>query len=269
MSYSLFSMYFAKMKQLASILIIITTISLLSCTHDSTGKVKLSYEDSLKIISDLAFQNTLSKLQKVHEDFSGPVMDGDTLVTGGEKFKSYLMDDTTTVIINQVGKLESKLRHAQKDSTTDYGALLTRFRMLKAKRKYLTGTYNDEAHLLRFTSEITFDDKHEEDKDYYFNNDTLVYFRERRTYAQKEQDISTDDFYFLINGKVAYSYRDVGAAEVQRDKMDYMASMKRYHLNGNLTAYVAMEFEEFKQDYDILLASPLEPLIYPGEQHPQ
>ena len=183
LSYSLFSMYIAKMKQFVAILIGVTTISLLSCTHESTGKIKLTHEDSLKIMSDLAFRNTLSELQKVRENFSGPVMAGDPLVTGGEKFKSYLMDDTTSFITGQVEKLESKLVNAQKDSTTDYGALLTRFRLLKTQHKYLTGTYNDEAHLLRFTSEITFDDRHEEDRDFYFNNDTLVYFRERHTYT--------------------------------------------------------------------------------------
>ena len=203
----------------------------------------------------------------MHEDFSGPVMDGDPLVTGGEKFKSYLMDDTTTVITNRVERMESKLEHAQKDSTTDYGALLTRFRLLKTQHKYLTGTYSDEAHLLRFTTEVTFDDKHEEDRDFYFNKGKLVYFRERHTYAQEEQDISTDDSYFLVNGKVVYSYRDLGAAQVRKDKMDYMASFKRYHLTGNVTSHVAKEFDSFKQDYGILLASPLEPLIYPGELH--
>ena len=260
-------MYFAKMKQLINILIIIISISQQSCSHSGKGKVKISHEDSLRIISDLAFKNILAELQKVYEDFSGPSLDGDPSVTTGDRFRTYFMDDSTKVITAKVEKLDSLLERAQKDSTTDYGALFTRFKLLKVQHKYLTATYNDGAHLLRFTMEITFDDKHEEDKDFYFNKGELVYFRERHTYAQEEQDISTDDSYFLVNGNVAYSYRDIGAAQVRKDKMDYVSSLKRYHLTGNLTSHVAKEFEDFRRDYEILFSSPLEPLIYPGELH--
>lgn len=221
-------------------------------------------------MNDRAYQIKLSELQKVREDFIGPyVGEMGASVTLGDKFRTYLMDDTTTVITGRIEKLESKLEHAQKDSTTEYGAILTRFKLLKTQHKYMTGTYDDQGHLLRFTTEVTFDDKREEEKNFYFKNGELVYFRERHTFTQEEQDFATDDSYFLVNGKVAFAYRDLGAAQVRKDKMDYMASIKRYHLNGDLTSHVAVEFENFKKDYDILLICPLEPLIYTLEQHVQ
>lgn len=262
-------MYFAKMKKATLILVIVLSIGMTACTHRGHGQAKLTHEDSVRIISDLAFKSTLLELQKVREDFSGPIVDGDEPVTTGDKFKTYLLDDSTKVITGKIEKLESQLEHAQKDSTTDYGALLTRFKLLKTQHKYMTATYNDGAHLLRFTTEVTFDDKHEEDRDFYFNKGVLVYFRERHTYPQDEQDISTDDSYFLVNGRVVYSYRDLGTAQIRKDKMDYMASVKRYHLKGDVTSHVAKEFGDFKQEYEMLLVQQLEPLIYPSEQHAQ
>jgi hypothetical protein len=128
----------------------------------------------------------------------------------------------------------------------------------------LTATYTEDAHLLRYTAEITLDDKHEEDRDFYFNNGELVYFRERHTFTQEELDFMTDDSYFLRNGKVIYAYRDEGSAQERKDKMNVIPT-KRFLLKGDLTAHVSKEFEKFKQDYEILLTQPLEPLIYPGE----
>ena len=228
----------------------------------------MSHEDSVRVVTDKAFQVHLAELQKFRETFAGPSIEAGEAVIKGEKFKTNILDDSTAAITAGFEKLKIKLEHAQKDSTTIYGALLTRFRLLKTQHKYLTGTYSDDAHLLRFTSEVTFDDKHEEDMDFYFSGSNLVYFRERRTSIHEEQDIMTEDCYFLRDGRVAYAYRDEGTAQDSKDRMNVM-SMKRYLLKGDLTAHVSKAFDNFKSDYDILINQPLEPLIYPGESRGQ
>jgi hypothetical protein len=235
-----------------------------SCGHKKGAANQLTHEDSLRIVSDKAFQLHLASLQKVREELSFPSWEGEIEVKEGDKFKTNILDDSTKILTNNFEKLKAKLERAQKDSSTIYGGLLTRFRLLNTQHKYLTATYTDEAHLLRFTSEITFDDKHEEDRDFYFSNGTLIYFRERRTFTFDEQDLMTDDSYFINNGKVAYAYRDEGTAQGVKDRMNVM-SLKRFYIKGNLSAHVAKEFANFKQDYEVLLNQPLEPLIYPGE----
>jgi hypothetical protein len=235
-----------------------------SCGHKKGGANQLTHDDSMRIISDKAFQLHLASLQKVREDLSFPVWEGATEVQEGGKFKTNILDDSTKMLTNNFEKLKAKLERAQKDSSTIYGGLLTRFRLLNTQHKYLTATYTDEAHLLRFTSEITLDDKHEEDRDFYFSNGILVYFRERRTFTLDEQDLMNEDSYFLNNGKVAYAYRDEGTAQGVKDRMNVM-SLKRFYIKGNVDAHVAKQFANFKQDYEILLNQPLEPLIYPGE----
>jgi hypothetical protein len=251
------------MKQLISFSFIIISLSLSFCTGRK-GKVKqLTHEDSLRSQSEHAFHMRLIQLQKVHGNLIGPEILGDASVTEGTKFSTNLLSDSVNSITNEFEKLNAKLEHAQKDSSTLYGALLTRFKLLNTQHKYLTATYTSEARLLRFTSEITFDDKHEEDRDYYFSNDTLVYLRVRHSFTQDEQDIMTDDSYFLKNCKVNYCYRDLGSEPERRNHMNVIP-MKRYYLKGNTTAQVSKEFENFKRDYEILLSRPLESLIYPG-----
>ena len=261
-------MYFAKMKFLTVISILILSICMASCGQKKDNANQLTHEDSLKIINDRAFQIRLAELQKVRDTLTGPAIVGQIDVSKGDKFKTNILDDSTAVITGDFEKLNSKLERAQKDSTTMYGGLLTRFRLLKTQHKYLTGTYTEDAHLLRFTSEITIDDRHEDDRDFYFDNFTLVYFRERHTYTKDEQDLMNDDSYFLRDGKVVYAYRDEGTAPERKDRMNVM-SMKRYLLKGDLTAHVSKEFDNFRADYNILLDQPLEPLIYPGEGRAQ
>ena len=256
------------MKQFISISILILSIALTSCGHKHSQVQQMTREDSIKVLSDKAFQIQLSYLQKVREEFSGPESGGEPTIVRGEKLKIDVMSDSTVAVIGEFENLQAKLVHAQKDSSTLYGGLFTRFRLLNTQHKYLTATYTDEAHLLRYTSQITFDDKHEEDMDFYFSNGVLVYFRERRTFTLDEHDMMTEDSYFLRNNKVAYSYRDEGVANDLKDRMNVM-SLKRYQLKGDGTAHVAKEFDRFKQDYTILLNQPLEPLIYPGEVKPQ
>ena len=252
------------MKQLITLFIICLSIGMASCGNHKSGANQLSHEDSVYVASDRVFQIQLTSLQKFREDLSFSQVDGDPTVIKGDRFKTNLMDDSTRSLTNNFEKLKIKLERAQKDSTTIYGGLLTRFRLLNSQHKYLTATYTSDAHLLRYNSEVTFDDKHEESRDFYFTNGTLVYFRERRTFTQDEQDQMTDDSYFVKNGKVNYSYRDEGVAQDIKDKMNLM-SLKRFFIKGNVDAHVAKEFENFKQDYDILISQPLEPLIYPGE----
>jgi hypothetical protein len=250
------------MKQLITFSMIILTVGLTSCT-DRRGQAKpMTHEDTLRVKSDQALRVRLLQLQKMHENLIAPVADGDPTVCEGEKYKTNLLGDSINAITGRFEALESKLERAQKDSSTIYGALLTRFRLLSTQHKYLTATYTSEAHLLRFTSEITFDDKHEEDRDYYFSNDTLVYLRVKRTYTQDDQDVMTDDSYFIRNGKVGYAYRDMGNAPSRRNRMNVIP-LERYHMKGNVTAHVSKEFEGFRQDYDILLNRPFEPLMYP------
>lgn len=264
----MYNVYFSRVKHFIFFLIICLSISMGSCGHKNGGKDQLTHEDSLRILSDKAFQIQLASLQKVREELNFPAWEGEPEVREGDKFKTNILDDSTKMLTNGFEKLKAKLERAQKDSSTIYGGLLTRFRLLNTQHKYLTATYTDEAHLLRFTSEITFDDKHEEDRDLYFSNGVLVYFRERRTFTQDEQDLMTDDSYFISNGRVAYAYRDEGTAQEAKDRMNLM-SLKRFYIKGNLNAHVAKEFANFKQDYEILLNQPLEPLLYPGENKQQ
>jgi len=256
------------MRQIKGLFIIVLAISMTSCGSHRGGANQLTHEDSVRVINDRNYQLHLAELQKVRENFIGPTVEAGEAVTKGDKFKTNVMDDSIAAITAGFEKLNVRLDHAQKDSTTIYGALLTRFRLLKTQHKYLTGTYTDDAHLLRFTSEVTFDDKHEEDMDFYFNNSDLISFRERHTTTREEQDIMTEDCYFLHNGRVVYAYRDEGIAVDSKDRINVM-SMKRYLLRGDLTAHVSKMFANFKSDYEILLNQPLEPLIYPGEAKAQ
>lgn len=251
------------MKHLLSILIVIISMSLSSC-HGKKGNERLmTQEDSIRVNYDKAYQIRLSALQNVREDLTGPMQDGDASVRAGEKFKTSVLNDSIDVITIGFEKLKAKLEHAQKDSSTVYGPLLTRFRLLNSQHKYLTATYTDAAHLLRYTEEVTFDEKHEEDRDFYFNNGDLVYFRERHAFTQEEQDVVTEDSYFLRNGKVVYAYRDEGSALERKDRMNLIPT-KRSVILGDLTAHVSKEFTNFKHDYDILLSQRLEPLLYTG-----
>ena len=252
------------MKQFVVFLLVCLSISMSSCGHRKSGASQLNHEDSLYVASDKAFQIQLTSLQKFREEFSFAAVDGDPMVIKGDRFKTNLLNDSTRSLTNSFERLKIKLERAQKDSTTIYGGLLTRFRLLNSQHNYLTATYTSDAHLLRYTSEVTLDDKHEDDRDFYFNNGTLVYFRERHTFTQDEQNLMTEDSYFFKNGKVTYSYIDEGIAQDIKDKMNLM-SLKRFFIKGNLDAHVAKEFENFKQDYEILVSQPLEPLIYPGE----
>ena len=204
----------------------------------------------------------LAELQNVREDLVGPIASGDASVTQGAKFSTNLLGDSIRAITGEFEKINAKLEHSQKDSTTPYGAILTRFKLLNTQHKYLTAMYTNAARLLKFTSVVTFDDKHEEDREYFFVDDTLDYFRVKRTFVQDEQDVVTDDSYFLKNNRVVYSYRDQGSAPERRNRMDVIP-LKRYYLKGNIMPYVSKEFEDFKHDYDIILSRPLEPLIYP------
>jgi hypothetical protein len=251
------------MKNIASLLIVIFSIAMSACgPGNRSEKSQAVHEDSIRSVNYHAFQMHLSALRAVREEFKGPIEEGSITVAKGVKFKTNIMDDSTSAITNEVEKLNAKMEHAQKDSTTIYGALLTRFKLLKTQNKYLTATYTNGAHLLRFTSEITIDDKHEEDKDFYFDNASLVYFRERHTFTADEQRLMTDDSYFLRDGRVVYAYRDEGSGQDSKDRMNIM-SMKRFLLTGNLTAHISKEFGIFKSDYEILLLQPLEPLLYP------
>lgn len=252
------------MKQIITFPIIILSLSLSFCTGRGGKDKQMTYEDSVSVKSDRAFQVRLSELQKVRRDLVGPTMQGDASVAKGAKFSTNLLGDSIDEITGGFEKLNAKLEQAQKDSSTAYGALLTRFRLLNTQHKYITATYTSGARLLRFTSEITFDDRHEEDRDYYFSNDSLVYLRVRHTFTQNEQDVMTDDSYFIKNCTVEYSYRDQGSAPERKNKMDVIP-MTRYYIKGNVTAQVSKEFEEFKHDYEILLSRSLEPLIYPDE----
>jgi hypothetical protein len=108
------------------------------------------------------------------------------------------------------------------------------------------------------------DDKREEERDFYFMNGALVYFHERHTFSQEDQDVMTEDSYFLRDNKVIYSFRDQGSAPERKDKMNLL-STKRYKIKGDLNAHVSKEFDNFKRDYDMLLTQPLEALLYPAE----
>ena len=247
---------------------VILATSLCSCGGNKGAAKAMAPEDSLRVAYEKNLRTRMSDLQKVREDLSGPAQAGDAAVRPGDKFKTSLLDDSISTITANFEKLKAKLERAQKDSSTPYGALMTRFRLLNSQHKYLTATYNEDAHLLRYTEEVTFDDKHEEDRDFYFNNGELVYFRERHTFSQEEQDMMTDDSYFMVGKKVSYAYRDEGSALERKDRMN-LISTKRFVLLGDLTAHVSKEFDNFKHDYDILLTQRLEPLIYPGEGHLQ
>lgn len=258
----------SEMKFLVGSSIVFLCLSMNSCIIRNSDSIRASREDSLKVANDKYFQAQLMRLQKVREDLTGPSAEGDGSVTKGDRFRTSIVGDSVSNITEAFEKLQSKMERAQKDSTTIYGALMTRFRFFNSQHKYLTATYTDDAHLLRFTSEITFDEKHEEDKDFYFTNGSLVYFRERHTFTGDEQDLMTDDAYFVRDGKVVYAYRDEGSAQSRRDRMNVM-SMKRFSLTGNLNAHVSRELEKFRQDYEILLSQRLEPLLYPGESKAQ
>ena len=250
------------MKLLIVFSILILSLSLSFCSGRKSKVKALTSEDSVRIKSERAFQMRLIELQNFRENLIGPVGTGDSSVILGAKFSTNLLGDSIKAITSEFEKINAKLERAQKDSSTAYGALLTRFKLLNTQQKYLTGMYSGDARLLKFTSVITLDDKHEEDRDYYFVNDTLAYLRVKRTFTEGEQDIMTDDSYFVKNNKVVYSYRDQGSAPEHRNRMDVIP-LKRYYLKGNISGHVSREFEDFKHEYDILLSRPLEPLIYP------
>lgn len=250
------------MRQLIILSFVILSISLSFCSGKRGKAKQLTSEDSMRIKSERAFQMRLIELQNFRQNLVGPVATGDPSVTIGVKFSTNLLGDSIKAITSEFEKINAKLERAQKDSATAYGALLTRFKLLNTQQKYLTAMYSNSAKLLRFTSVITLDDKHEEDRDYYFVNDTLVYLRVKRTFSEEEQDVMTDDSYFMKNNRVVYSYRDEGSAPEHRNRMDVIP-LKRYYLKGNIAGHVSKEFDDFKHEYDLILSRPLEPLIYP------
>jgi hypothetical protein len=253
------------MKQIVSIGLVFLTLTFSACSHKKSGKPVMTAEDSLKIQEEIYHKVHMKELQKVRDSLIGPIDDGSApSVKRGDAFKTSLLDDSTQAITAGFEKLKAKLDLAQKDSSTSYGTLMTRFRQFDTQEKYLTATYTDEAHILRYTSEISFDDKHEEERDFYFNNGVLVFFTERHTFNVDEQDRLISDSYFIRDGKVAYAFRDEGNAPQIRDKINLL-TLRRFALTGNLTAHVAKEFADFKHDYEILISQPLEQLIYTEE----
>jgi|GEM_PF-2726718 len=261
--------YWSKIaKQIIPAALVLFTTGFASCSSKSGGVAPLSKEDSIKVRSDETLRARLAILQSQKENLSGPSKDGDPTVSDGDLVEARLVSDSANSIIKGFEKIKTKLERAQKDSTTSYGALLTRFRLLSSKHKYITATYTDNAHLLRFTSEVTTDDKHKDYYDFYFSNGELVYFRERHNSTRDDQDIQTDDTYYIQKGVVVYSYRDDGSAPSRKDHMGVISS-RRYALKGDVTAHVAKEFANFRGEHDLLAAQPLEPLIYPGDARPQ
>lgn len=244
------------------VILILGSFALPSCVNHSKEREQLRLQDSARAVEDRKLKAHLAELSKVDMQVYGPSSAGTGLVQRAELYKAFETDSSIKRAIHVFMVLQARLDKAEKDSTTRYGRLLTRFKLLNAQKKYLVGTYGDQAELLRYSSKTTIDDKHEVNIDFYFYKDSLAFFREKKTATEDEQDLMTDDSYFLFGGKVVLAYRDEGSARVQRDKMNVM-SIKRYRLIGDLTGHVSNEFSIFRADYDSLKLQTLEALIYP------
>ena len=108
------------------------------------------------------------------------------------------------------------------------------------------------------------DSRHELDYDLRFNEGLLVYIRERRSLVLDTDDLSTqltDESYFMSGAVVQYSYRDAGLLQPRHGRTEAIR-MTRYTLVGDVSGHVAHMYDLFLKDYDILLAQPLEAMIY-------
>jgi hypothetical protein len=234
---------------------------LASCGGGKGKQVAMTAEDSARVSYVKAFRVRVAALQKVREDISGPEESGEDKVLPDDRSKSLLSDDSISTIIAGFQKLQDRISDAQKDSSTYYGILFTRFKLIDGEHKYLTATYDQNAHLLRYTEQLTIDDRHEEERDFYFDAGQLTYYRSIIKFPHEEQDEVNDDSYFLVGRQVVYAYRNQGSAPDKKDKMNVIPTRK-FLLTGNLTVHVSKEFESFRRDYEILLKQPLEPLLY-------
>ncbi|MCW3125619.1 MAG: hypothetical protein JWO03_1277 [Bacteroidetes bacterium] len=252
------------MRFLCSLSIIVLCLLCSSCRQRAHGRRVMTTEDSLRRAAAIIEATHLSDMEKVREDFEGPVAaTGTGEVSRGDAFKTDALDDFTKAIIRSFEKYNGKLTQAMKDSTTAFGVLMSRFSVQDSLHKYMAATYSRDGHLLTFHSEITQDDRHKLAWDLYFDKGKLIYFHERHSYTieDDEQDALTDDSYFISAGRVLYSYRDDGHAQHQRDHMD-LIHVTRYSLRGDVAGHAAKAFEIFQIDYAGLLMQPLESMVY-------
>ena len=216
----------------------------------------------------IADHQRLRELEKINEELTGP---SDTAISNGKvskgaKFGSDLIDDSTAAIIRSFDKLNNKLKAAQEDSTTPYGILISRFKTIDSDHKYLSATYTGTGHLLTFHSEVTNDDKHKQEYDLYFDKGKLRYISEQRTYtttdADDEQvDMSTCDAYYMSGSTLLYAYRDEAVSPQKKDHIELM-KMFRYTLQGDARGHAARAYGQFLRDYQLLMAQPMERMIY-------
>ncbi len=237
-----------------------------SCRERAHGPKHMTQVDSARRVAAIAQIARLAELGKIHEDFEGPVDpgQGNGEVSKGGKFQTNIQNDSIATVTRSFEKFSAKIKKAQEDSSTAYGVLMSRFKVLDSQHKYLAATYSSDGHLLTFHSEITRDDKHELDYDMYFDHGRLRYIRERRTYThedEEEQSLLTDDSYYMSGADALYYYRDEGTALTQHDHMELM-HMSRYNLKGDIKGHTARIFDLFKKDYEVLLSQSLEAMIY-------
>ncbi len=246
-------------------LLALATLAMASCSHRPHGPKPMTHADSVRRAAEAATNAYLADMDKVRDTLDGPTDPGTGSgeVVRGDKYKTNLLDDSTVAITTSFEKLNARIQKSQKDSTTIYGRLISRFKALDSEHKYLAATYTSEGHLLTFHSEITRDDKHELDCDFYFDKGVLRYFRERRTYTLEDddQDILSDDSYLMSGSRVLYCYRDEGHAQRLKDHMDLM-HLSRYALRGDVPGHVYRAYRAFLSDYDILLGQPMEMMVY-------
>ena len=236
-----------------------------SCGHRPRGRRPMTTEDSARRVAAAATEAYLIRMNQVREQLDGPgPATGTGEVIRGGRYKSDLRDDSNTVITRALDKYNAKLNLAMKDSTTSYGVLMSRFSVAAdTLHKYIAATYSNSGHLLAYHSEVAIDEKHKVDYDLYFDKSKLIFFRERRTNTLEEddQDLLSDDSYFMSGGKVLFCYRDEGQTQHKRDHME-LINLARYTLRGDVTGHVAQGYEVFRHDYEALLAQPLELMVY-------
>ncbi len=220
----------------------------------------LSRQDSLDIARLDSTKKKLEPLQKYRENLKGPAAASGAALTRGAEISGSEAPAEFESIITEIDGWKSAVSKAGTDSTTDFGPLMTRGKIIDATQKFMNATYDRHAHLIYYYDHY---DKGTTryDNDYYFKDGSLVYYEHKVSEHNGGSAHLVQDEFYLSGGKVIYAFRDEGT-DADKGKSINFVTVSRYQLNGDATGYVGNAFELFMKDYKVLLEEELEASIY-------
>ncbi len=251
------------------LLIIVAIMALASsCGQQSHGRRHLSAADSLRRARAIAEESYLNRMEKLHEQLTGPVpAEGAGVMAPGGAVQVPRPGDTVAMLVHAHERWHKRLERALTDSTTALGALITRVLVQDSAHRYTTATYATDGRLLIYHSEYTPDEHERTEVDLCFDQGRLVHVHERHVYPGDMQDDDQapdtykDDAFYLSDGRVVYQYRNEGEVAHHLDHIEYM-SEHRYALKGEIAAHLSRVYEAFVADYSALQQQSMEMMVY-------